>query len=99
MAGSTRVTIDMRATSRIRREPNSPVRLDSSYQEGGMPLDQGNVGMPEEDKIAVLREYAARAREVARVISNQEAAHGLLRYAEQQEAKANELEAIPVLPP
>jgi hypothetical protein len=55
--------------------------------------------MPDEDEIAVLREYAARAREVAKVISNQEAADGLLRYAEQQEAKADELEDMPVLPP
>ena len=54
--------------------------------------------MPDEKEIAILRERAAQARKLALAVTDQQAAAGLLRYAEEQEAKASELEGIPVLP-
>ena len=55
--------------------------------------------MPDEDEIAILRELAKHARQVAGQIDDQQAVAGLLRYAEAQEARARELESATVLPP
>ena len=54
--------------------------------------------MADEKEIAILRERAAQARNLALAVTDQAAAAGLLRYAEEEEAKATELEGIPVLP-
>lgn len=48
--------------------------------------------------IYALRELAKHARELAKRIRDSEAVRGLLRYAAEQEAKADQLEAAPVLP-
>jgi|SRR5579862_6477430 len=50
-------------------------------------------------EIADLRERARRERFVAHKISDIEAAKSLMRYAEQLEAKADQLEAKYTLPP
>ncbi|HSC17733.1 MAG TPA: hypothetical protein VLC74_02360 [Rhizomicrobium sp.] len=57
------------------------------------------VGMPDEDEIAILREKAREARLVAAMISDKEAAQGLVRFAEEYEARAAALEAEVTLPP
>src|ERR1051325_3693118 len=54
--------------------------------------------MPAEDEIAILLERARVAREIAAQISDRAAANGLLRYAEEYEAKASALEAQTTLP-
>jgi hypothetical protein len=54
--------------------------------------------VPDQNDIPSLREIAKHARELARQLTDEEAVAGLLRYAEQQDAKAAELETVPVLP-
>jgi hypothetical protein len=54
--------------------------------------------MAASDESELLREQAGQARELAGTISDGAAVAGLLRYAEQLEAQADELEAKPVLP-
>lgn len=54
--------------------------------------------MPDGNDVSALREFAKQARELAKNINDTEAVAGLLRYAEEQERKATELEATPVLP-
>jgi len=51
------------------------------------------------DKVAALRALAAQSREVATQISDKVAAAGLVRYAEECEAQATDLETLPTLPP
>ena len=57
------------------------------------------VGMPDENEIAILREKAREARLVGGMISDKEAAQGLVRFAEEHEARAAALEAEAMLPP
>jgi hypothetical protein len=54
--------------------------------------------LPDGNDVSALREFAKHARELAKRINDKEAVAGLLQYAEQQEAKAAEIEAITVLP-
>ena len=54
--------------------------------------------MPAEE-IEVLRERARQARVIAAQMSDKTAAAGLVRYAEEFEARAVALEAVETLPP
>jgi hypothetical protein len=54
--------------------------------------------MADEEDVAILRERALHARTIARSITDPVAMNGLLHYAEELEAKARELEEVPVLP-
>ncbi len=45
-----------------------------------------------------MRERAIQARRLAHSVNDAQAVAGLLRYADEQDAKANELAATPVLP-
>lgn len=54
--------------------------------------------MAASDDCELLREQAEQARKLAGNINDKAAVAGLLRYAEQLEAQANELDATPVLP-
>lgn len=54
--------------------------------------------MADEEDIAILRERAAHARVLASAIADPVAVDGLVRYAEQLEGKAQELDVAPVLP-
>ena len=51
-------------------------------------------------QIELLLEHARQAREIAKLISNEEAAAGLIQHAEEYEAQAAQLDddAIPTLP-
>ena len=54
--------------------------------------------MPVNDDVSVLRERAVQARKLGKSINEEAAIAGLVRYAEELEAKADASEAVSVLP-